>query len=72
MKKGLHPFSKRRNVINTKGALFKTQRILKMDNILLNIDPTNHVLWNSDKLLLNLRIKVEYQSLTVGLNLFYN
>jgi ribosomal protein L31 len=57
MKKGLHPFSKRRNVINTKGALFKTQRILKMDNILLNIDPTNHVLWTSDKLLLNLKDK---------------
>jgi len=28
-----------------------------MDNILLNIDPTNHVLWNSDKLLLNLKDK---------------
>ena len=28
-----------------------------ISNILLNIDPTNHVLWNSDKLLLNLKDK---------------
>ena len=57
MKKNLHPFNKKRSVVNTKGALFKTQRILKMDNILLNIDPTNHVLWNTQKVLLNLKDK---------------
>ena len=55
MKKNLHPFNKKRSVVNTKGALFKTQRILKMDNILLNIDPTNHALWNTQKVLLNLK-----------------
>ena len=57
MRKRIHPLKKSNLVVDTTGSLLRVQSTLNANNTILNIDPTNHALWNTQKIILNLKDK---------------
>jgi len=57
MRKRIHPLKKSNLVVYTTGSLLRVQSTLNTNNTILNIDPTNHALWNTQKIILNLKDK---------------